>query len=283
MNKIPVMGTLVVNHLQIQNLLDSVDYPVEHFVIFNNNGKGENTTDLDSIAATPHPFIENLKVCHLPDNVGVSCGWNLIIKSFINAPYWIICNDDVSFEKGFLEEMYETAQDSEIGLIHGDEGDYYLGSWCVFLIKDWVIQRLGLFDENMTPAYGEDTDYTMRMRSLYFQAGGKGDPRKESKNLEWPKRIIGLKKRFYHGGELSGEEESYYKYGKQVSKHDEELGKKLLHSNYANFEYMTEKWGEDWRVQVPWWAPFDKKDIPLSYTTFDLGFLRSKTTQEPFK
>ena len=42
--KIPVIGTAIVNGVHwLQRLLDSVDYPVENFVIFNNNGKGEIT------------------------------------------------------------------------------------------------------------------------------------------------------------------------------------------------------------------------------------------------
>ena len=48
--KIPVIGTAIVNGVHwLQRLLDSVDYPVENFVIFNNNGKGEITEELDKI------------------------------------------------------------------------------------------------------------------------------------------------------------------------------------------------------------------------------------------
>ena len=50
--KIPVIGTAIVNGVHwLQRLLDSVDYPVENFVIFNNNGKGEITEELDKIAS----------------------------------------------------------------------------------------------------------------------------------------------------------------------------------------------------------------------------------------
>ena len=60
----------------------------------------------------------------MPRNIGVSGAWNLIIKCYMNAPYWIIVNDDVSFGLGLLEEMYNHAQDDEIGLVHGNPGDF---------------------------------------------------------------------------------------------------------------------------------------------------------------
>ena len=105
--KIPVIGTAIVNGVHwLQRLLDSVDYPVENFVIFNNNGKGEITEELDKIANTSHPLIDKIYVCHLPHNLGVSCVWNMVIKSFVNAPYWIICNHDIAFTPNLLNSFF---------------------------------------------------------------------------------------------------------------------------------------------------------------------------------
>ena len=40
MNSVPVIGVAIVNGFHwLQRLVDSVDYPVDNFVIFNNNGK----------------------------------------------------------------------------------------------------------------------------------------------------------------------------------------------------------------------------------------------------
>ena len=42
MSKIPVIGSLVVRQPKwIREQVESVDYPVENYIIFNNNGKGE--------------------------------------------------------------------------------------------------------------------------------------------------------------------------------------------------------------------------------------------------
>jgi GT2 family glycosyltransferase len=141
MKKIPVIGTAVVNGSHwVQRLISSIDYPVENFVIFDNNGKGELIEDLDNLAKIKHPLIDKITVCHMPSNIGVSGAWNLIIKSYMNSPYWIISNHDVAFTVGFLKEMVDAAEDPEIGMVHGKAGDFGLGGYDLFLIRDWVVQ-----------------------------------------------------------------------------------------------------------------------------------------------
>jgi hypothetical protein len=114
-------------------LFYSIDYPVDNFVIFNNNGRGH---------------VKKVHVVHMPSNLGCSGAWNLIIKSFLKSPYWVISNHDVMYEPGFLREMNEKAQKEEVGVVHGKNG-----GWDIFLLKDWMVQKYGLFDENLYPGY----------------------------------------------------------------------------------------------------------------------------------
>jgi len=251
---IPVIGTAIVNSPHwIKRLVDSVDYPTDNFVIFNNNGRGQITKELDDIALQEHPFIKNIIVTHMPSNIGCSGSWNLIIKSFMNSPYWIISNHDVAYTKGFLEEMITKAKDPEVGVVHGRKGDFNVGSWDLFLIKDWVIQEYGLFDENLYPAYGEDVDYIMRFRQKPI------------------KRIMGLDKKYYHGDTFE-----YYETGEQTKRGEPELIEKLNKANLTNFEYLTKKWGKGWRMLDPYKYPFNNETLPLSTTTYDLKFVRRK-------
>ena len=98
MNSIPVIGVPIVNGFHwLQRLVDSVDYPVDNFVVFNNNGRGELVEELDNLAKQPHQFIKKMTVCHLPSNMGVAGVFNLIIKSYVMAPYWIIANHNIAF------------------------------------------------------------------------------------------------------------------------------------------------------------------------------------------
>ena len=120
----------------------------------------------------------------MPYNIGCAGGWNMIMKSYMNAPYWVIINHDCSFGSGFLKEMYEAAQDEETGLVFGNGGDFGLGSFDLFLIKDWVIQSHGYFDENLYPCYGEDSDYIMRL------------------HIKPVKTVLNLESKYFHGDDL---------------------------------------------------------------------------------
>ena len=172
------------------------------------------------------------------------------------APYWIIVNDDVAFGHGLLKEMVDAyAENVNVGMIHPNKGDFNLGSWDLFLISDIIIQEFGLFDENLYPAYCEDADYIMRFAHAPIS------------------KVIGLNSTYYHG---PGTKEEYYTHGSQTKKADPLLNDKLEKINQTNFEYMNKKWGEGWRTCSPNVYPFNKPDIPKSYTTYDLDFLRKK-------
>ena len=61
----------------------------------------------------------------------------------------------LGFFKKWLTKM---AQDpEETGVVHGKNG-----GWDIFALKDWMVQKYGLFDENLYPGYCEDLDYGMR-------------------------------------------------------------------------------------------------------------------------
>ena len=262
---IPVMGTAIVNGTHwLKRLLTSIDYPIEEFVIFNNNGRDQITTELDNIATIKHKFIKKIRVCHLPSNLGCASAWNLIIKSYLNAPYWIIVNHDIAFTSGFLEKMTNLAQDPEVGIVHATNGEWNLGSWEIFLIKDFVIQKYGLFDENLYPAYEEDMDYFMRILA-------------DNNSL---KRIISVDMPFFHGdgnNEQNGDTENYDKFGSRTKKDEPDLKSKIHFAQHLNQnEYMDKKWGKNWRVCSPTKYPFDNENLPLSYTTYDIDFVRTK-------
>lgn len=257
--KIPVIGTAVVNSVSwVSRLLNSVDYPVENFVIINNNGRGELDKELNDLASTPHKYIDNIKVVHMPSNIGCAGAWNLIIKCYMNSPYWVITNDDVAFKPGLLEEMNTLAlTDNEFGTIHPNAGDFDIGAWDLFIIHERAIQALGLFDENTYPAYCEDADYIMRMTSSGM------------------KKIVGLKNTYLHG---TGEAKDYYVHGRQTEKSNETLKGILQKANLMNIEYLTRKWGPGWRKVDPQKIPFADEEKDISYSMYDLKFVRQKHT-----
>jgi hypothetical protein len=203
---------------------------------------------LERLSKTPHKFIEKIKICNLPANIGCSGAWNLIIKTHMMEPYWIIVNHDVSFSPGLLEELVDKSQNQNVGILKGKEFQ-----WDLFLIKDFVIQQCGLFDENFYPAYAEDNDYQIRALNL---------------NIEFDH----LNCSYLHG------DINYETSGSQTWRFDLSLKEKLNKSYNMNLNYMTEKWGYDWRECTfnPFKNPFDNSNIPISYTCYNLEFVRNK-------
>ena len=259
---IPVIGVPIVNGTRwLEKLILSIDYPVDNLFIINNSGSEKIKIQLEELRYESflNENIKKLHITHLPSNLGVPAAWNLIIKSFLMEPYWIISNHDVSFTPGLLEEIATIAQDKDVSLIHPRAGEFYTGTYDLFAITEIGIKIIGLFDENLYPAYGEDSDFIMRI-----------------KNLD-PKTIKGLKNKYFHGNEIATEgDESYYKNAQQTKKEDPQLIEKLEKVNFINYEYLNKKWGEDWRVVNPYKKPFNNNEYPQSYTTWDIDFIRKK-------
>lgn len=261
---IPILGIPIVNGFHwLQRLIDSIDFPIDTVVILNNNSDDtELTNNLEQLQRNNHNLnINQIKICNLPGNIGVAASWNLIIKSNINSSYWLICNNDIGFTTGLLKAFYDQAQNTDIGIIHGSGGDFGDGSYDIFLIKDWVVQEIGLFDENLYPAYCEDADYIMRIHNY-----------RKNKNLQ----TICLNIPYYHGHKLSSDFNCYLESGRQTGRQKQGLMERLDQINIQNFEYMNNKWGEGWRTTNPQEFALNIQNMPLTYTSYDLNFCRSK-------
>lgn len=260
---IPVIGVPILNGTNwLKRLIDSVDIPVDRLLIINNNGLSEIDSELNKLKSS-NELIKKVDILNMPGNIGVASSWNLIIKSFIMKPYWVISNHDVCFTPGLLRELYDKAENSKIDIVFGSGGDFGQGSYDLFLIKDSVVKKIGLFDENCYPAYCEDVDYIMRITRWDWD----NPETKINKSL--------LNKAYYHGNKLSNETD-YYGDGSQTKKENSELSKKLDDVNLTNFEYMEKKWGPGWRMSNPSIYPMGIKGIPLTYTSFDIEFVRKK-------
>lgn len=246
---IPVIGVPIVNGVHwLRRLIDSVDYPVENFFIVNNNGRGQIDKELDEICNSKHPFIKKFHVSHLPSNLGCGGAWNLIIKSYMMKPYWIIVNHDVEFSPGLLKLFHDEAINSEYGMIHGKNSDWGGGMYDLFLIKDWVVQKCGLFDENLYPAYAEDVDYHIRVKN---------------ENIKYKS----LNANYLHG------EKDYSTTGSQTWRTDINLKEGLNKSRILNeTEYLVKKWGSNFEYLTP----FNDDVFSNNYTTYDLNFNREK-------
>jgi hypothetical protein len=264
MNSIPVLGVPIVNGVRwLDRLIKSIDYPVDNLVVINNNGRGHITSELEELRNNKPSAVKTLHIVHLPGNIGVAGAWNLIIKSFITAPYWIISNHDIEFGPGLLRFMHEGIQaDDTVDLAHASPGEFGDGSFECFAITEKGVQRFGLFDENIYPAYGEDVDLLMKSAADWIH---RGIP---------TRKVINTEHTYRHG---PGSPEDYLESGMQTGREEEGLYDRLEQVNFINWEYLTEKWGPDWRGTSPNYAyPFGNDSNSLTVSTYDLGFNRKK-------
>jgi GT2 family glycosyltransferase len=132
----------------LQNMFNSVDYPVKHLLVIDNGGR---LGDVD----VPD-CVEQLTVLRMPSNLGVASSWNLGIKAFPFAPVWFIVSDDVTFHPGGLQTWHECSSPGRVTV--SDRWPFFQ----IMSVGEQVVDRVGLFDEGLHPANFEDDDYEWR-------------------------------------------------------------------------------------------------------------------------
>lgn len=94
-------------------------------------------------------------------NLGCAASWNWFIQN--TEGIRIICNDDIIFAPDALEHWLAAYDSSQIVC-----PDSLVGSnaFSAFTMPDEVVEKVGLFDEAISPnyAYLEDNDYAYRMK-----------------------------------------------------------------------------------------------------------------------
>lgn len=147
---IPPVIIPVLNRFDLlEECISSIDCEVEHLLIVDNSGQYSMPAGLYSGKVT---------VLNMPANMGVAGSWNLGIKSFPFAPYWIIASNDIKYASGQLQKLADYSSPDVV--VKTSQ------AWSSFSIGSNVIKKVGLFDENYHPAYYEDNDYETRMRRL---------------------------------------------------------------------------------------------------------------------
>lgn len=141
---IPVYIIPVLNRFDLlEQTLDSIDYPIENILVIDNSNSYKTNR-------------QNVHVLNMPANLGVAGSWNLGIKCFPHAPYWLIGSNDTAWVPGNLQKFEEASSKNKLILS--------IQLWNTFSLGSNIVRNIGLFDENYYPAYSEDTDYMERLR-----------------------------------------------------------------------------------------------------------------------
>lgn len=200
MNSIPVLIIPVLNRFDLlERVLNSIDYPIDNILIIDNS----NSYSTDR---------ENIHVLNMPCNIGVAASWNLGIKCFPHAPYWIIGSNDNEWVQGSLQQL--NSQSNENLLVFTSQG------WNSFSLGSSIVKKIGIFDENYYPAYHEDTDYIERIRlhnmkdciiktDIPMICHGAGTTMHSNPQFEQKNNFTGEANRLYYMEKIYGDNEHY--------------------------------------------------------------------------
>ena len=99
---IPVLGIATIFHAEyLLRCIRSIDFPVQTLVLVRN---GEDA-DVAAAVETLKRERPQLSVVSVPDNSGCAGGWNRILAADLQAPWWLVVNDDIAFPPGALRNL----------------------------------------------------------------------------------------------------------------------------------------------------------------------------------
>eukprot|EP00667_Euglena_gracilis_P014255 EG_transcript_14756 len=289
---IPVLGVpAFLNVGLLERMLESIDHPVEKVVVVHNGEHAGVTALLEKVRAK-HP--EYVIMSH-PENLGCAGSWNAILDVNPQAPYWVICNDDIAFERGALrvfdvrvrqqiEEVSQGRSNRVLIFPLAENMPNVKAIWNCFALLNQAVQAVGKFDENIWPAYHEDYDYSARLARAGL----------------WHMQVP--EARFYHGPKgtrwMSGSTRAimHQKKNPAVLRYKEQQGRQQ-----GGAPYFALKWGVGWssgildeeegywnqtcnrtetgRVCAParplhYAHPFNDPSLPLSVSILDPAYRR---------
>ena len=192
--RIPLLGTAVNKdpELQLLRLFASLDAPVDNLVIV--HGQADPIVDMEvEYILNNVDSATRVTVLRYPGYLGCAEAWNAVFTAVPDAPWGIFAASDTAFTDGALgilaRQFWPLAQPGvaiAAGVTWTNPG-MPSGGWGTWALSRGAIERCGLFDENIWPAFFEDREmFNLRrsacdMRTVVFDDvrmvhGRKGEP-----------------------------------------------------------------------------------------------------------
>ena len=152
---IPSIGVSCPTGDSIADFVAGIDHPVDEVIVVFDGCK--------KIELPSNPMVGKTVPVALPGRIGHAACWNLIVKSRMKSPHWILAVEGVDPKGGSLSEFSSIiARDPSPGIVHASSGDFAAGCWDLFMVSDDIIGIMGLFDENLDDWEFVGADYLMR-------------------------------------------------------------------------------------------------------------------------
>jgi len=140
---------VLIRHDLLDRMIMSINYPIRDLVIIDNGPQFE-------YEPTWNNWVHKVHHIKIPYNLGVASSWNLGIKSLPYSDYWLITGFDNEWGGESLARFDEESDPNRLVLSGGAP------VWTAFSLGWKVVDKVGLFDEALHPAYCEDNDYEWR-------------------------------------------------------------------------------------------------------------------------
>ena len=129
---------------------------IEKVIVVDNGGQGKFVSDKS--------FSFDCLVHNPEKNMGLAWAWNYILDN--SAGTRLIANDDIRVSENFLSGFIEKIDTESV--CYFQSVGCSLNAFSLFTITDYVVDKVGLFDEAISPnyAYFEDNDYFYRMERV---------------------------------------------------------------------------------------------------------------------
>jgi hypothetical protein len=140
---------VLIRHDLLDRMIQSINYPVRDLVIIDNGAQFGYEPSWNN-------WVHKVHHIKIPYNLGVASSWNLGIKSLPYSDYWLITGFDNEWGGESLSEFHKMSDPNKLILSNGAP------EWTAFSLGWKVVDKVGLFDEALHPAYFEDNDYEWR-------------------------------------------------------------------------------------------------------------------------
>lgn len=154
----------------VSSILSSTNHPFKLILI------DGGSTDLSKDTADYFSKIDNRVEVHHIENLGYVKAMNYGIQKAGDLDVYITQDDVIHnklYGRDWLSVLNKLAKSEDCGLITTIAGGgfsgpeylnkfYWFGTWSLY-IPQRTIKRVGLFDENFNPGYGDDIEYTLRI------------------------------------------------------------------------------------------------------------------------
>lgn len=168
---IPVFNELKLTQSIVEQIRKFTHSP--HMLIIVNNGSTDGTHEWLQGEGINYLDPVNSRVINKIKNEGVAKAWNDGMKHALwhdpKIEHFVFINNDIDLYDGWLEDMISKFK----GGIHfvSCEGVHPLFSGWYFAMDKYCYECVGLFDEQFSPFWFEDTDYAIRLWKKHIGIG----------------------------------------------------------------------------------------------------------------